>query len=268
MTQAVAYVDAALGIARRDLAVFASYRMRLVTTQFGILFNLALFYYISRLIQVGPGMGPDAYYAFVVIGLIILSTVRSSLAMPDRVRSELVTGTFERIVLSPFGATAAALSMLLFPFVYAIVVGAITLLVAVVVFSVAVQWDTVALAIPLGFLGSLAFAPFAAIFTAITLVFKQAPGQAMVISLISLASGLYFPVALLPDWIGWLSEVQPFTPTVDLMRNVAVGLPLEDSAWTSLAKLFGFVLILLPASVWVLAQAGRLSRRRGTITEY
>ena len=81
-------------------------------------------------------------------------------------------------------------------------------------------------------------------------------------------AGLYFPVALLPDWVEWTSEVQPFTPSVDLLRNLIVGTPLADSAWLDLLKLVGFATVLLPASAWLLSRAVRAGQRRGTILEY
>jgi ABC-2 type transport system permease protein len=90
----------------------------------------------------------------------------------------------------------------------------------------------------------------------------------MMIAAISIVSGLYFPVDLLPVWIRWLSDVQPFTPTVDLMRHVLVGLPLTGTLAADLIKLFLFAFVMLPITIYILSAAGRYSRRRGTVIEY
>ena len=65
---------AAGAIFRRDLLLFASYRARLFTTFFTMAVSLTLFYYVSRLVTSKQVGSPDEYYAFVVVGLIILAS--------------------------------------------------------------------------------------------------------------------------------------------------------------------------------------------------
>jgi ABC-2 type transport system permease protein len=252
----------------RDVLVLRSYRWRILTDNLGMLFTLALFYYLSRLVHVQAFESPDAYFAFVVVGLLILQVVQSSFRVPGQIRQELVAGTFERILISPFGAVGGILAFLLFPVLYAVAVATVTVLVAAVVFDLPVEWSTAALAWPVALLGSLCFAALALGFAAATVRFKQAPGTAYVIAVISLVAGVYFPVALLPDWIEWTALVQPFTPTVDLLRHLLAGLPLENPAWVELLKLVGFAAVLLPMGVFLVARAVDGGRRRGTITEY
>jgi ABC-type polysaccharide/polyol phosphate export permease len=257
-----------LAIARRDARLLMSYRAMVISRPSGILFTLALFYFVSRLVSIGRFPTHEAYFAFVAVGLIIAELVRSSLGVPQLVREELVAGTYERLELAPAGATVAILGMLLFPFAYSLLVCVLVLVVASLVFGLDVQWSTAPLGLPVGALGALAFAPLALLFAAVTLAFKQSPGQAAVLAGISLISGLYFPVDLLPEWLRWLADVQPFTPTVDLMRHVLVGSPLEGSVAGELARMVGFVVIGLPVSLLAISAARRYGRRRGTLLEY
>jgi ABC-2 type transport system permease protein len=270
MTLALRYGSAALGIVRRDLAVFVSYRLRFASQVASTLFSLLLFYYVSRLVRVDMFPSPDDYFAFATVGVVIFGVLTSTLAAaPATLRQELVAGTFERLLVSPFGGVAGTLSMLVFPFAYALVHGIVTLLLAVLLFGLPVEWPSVALAVPVALLGVLAFLPFAILIAAAVLVLKQAMGaSSFLIAGISVVAGLYFPVALLPEWIAWASEVQPFTPAVDLLRHLLVGTPLEGSAWAEVAKLATFAAVLMPLSVWVLHRALRVGRRRATITEY
>jgi ABC-2 type transport system permease protein len=185
------------------------------------------------------------------------------------VRQELIAGTFERLYLSPFGAVGALVSTLLFPFVFALASAIVMLVFAGLVYGLDLEWGTAALAIPLSAAGALAFMPFGILLVAAVIVVKQAAtGTTWVIASISLIAGLYFPVALLPDWIEWASDVQPFTPATELLRHVLVGTPLMHSAGVDLLKLVGFTAVLLPLSVWLLQLALRFSRRRGTLMEY
>lgn len=264
------YLAATGAIFRRDLTVFLSYRIRFVTTLLSSVFSITLFYYLSRLVKVDTFPTPDDYFAFAVVGLIILSVLQSTLAGPPMlVRQELVAGTFERMALTPFGPTWALLSTLLFPFAFALAIAVSMLALAALLFGLDVQWATAPLAVPLGALGALAFMPFGILLLAAVIVAKQAAGgAAWVLTLISLVAGLYFPVEVLPSWIEWTSQVQPFTPATDLLRHVLVDTPLPEPAAIGLAKLVGFTVVLLPLSLLVVERAIRLGRKRGTLTEY
>ena len=75
-------------------------------------------------------------------------------------------------------------------------------------------------------------------------------------------------MALLPGWIRWTSEIQPFTPLIDLLRHVLVGTPLEDAASIAVLKVLAFVAVLLPLSIYVLHATIQMTRRRATLIEY
>lgn len=247
-----------------------SYRVPFLMGLVSAFFSLVLFYYLSRLVNVGTFESPDAYYAYAVIGLIILQVLYSTLQTPPQtLRQELVAGTFERIAISPFGPVGASMAILVFPFVYALVTGIAMIAFAGVVFGVAIAWETLPLAVPVAILAGLSFAPFGLALLGMVLIAKQAmTGTAFIVAGISLISGIYFPTTLLPGWIEWVSEVQPFTPAVDLLRNVIVGTPLPGSIWLDLARLVGFAIVLMPLAALIVDKAVQVSRRRGTLMEY
>jgi ABC-2 type transport system permease protein len=263
-------LDAGFAVVKRDFRMMTSYRFRFVSTLFGAFFSLTLFYYISRLVRVEAFASPDAYYAFAVTGLITLQLLNSTLQTPPgSLRQELVAGTFERIVTTPFGPVGTALAMMVFPFLFALALALVMLGFSGVVFGVSLHWATLPLVIPLSALGAAAFAAFGVALLALTLLAKQIlAGTTFIVAGISLIAGLYFPVTLLPDWIEWTSDVQPFTPSVDLLRWALIGRPLPDPAWLDLVRVVGFTAVLLPLAVLLLRKAVRVSQRRGTITEY
>ena len=159
--------------------------------------------------------------------------------------------------------------MMIFPFCVSFVSALITLAIAVTVFGLHVHWQTAPLAIPIALLGTGAFTAFGLLFASSAVVFKRVVGGAgLMMTGVALVSGLYFPIALLPGWLRWFSNVQPFTPTVELLRHLLVQTPLSHSVFTDLAKIIGFVIICLPLGVVLLGQAMRLGQRRGTIIEY
>ncbi|MBI5105236.1 MAG: ABC transporter permease [Solirubrobacterales bacterium] len=271
MSAAVAYADSALAILQRDFRLAWSYRFRFFSRYLSTLFSLALFYYVSRMVSGGAGFeSSDEYYAFAVIGIIILQVLTSVLAMPPmNLRQELVMGSWERTVVSPLGPVAGVLGMMAFPFLQAAVSAVVTLVFAALFFGIDVAWATAPLALPVALLGAVAFLPFGILLVAGVLAFKQASmGASYIITAISLVGGLYFPVALLPDWIEWTSQVQPFTPAADLLRHLILGTDIPSDPWLDVAKLTGFALVLLPLSVAGLRLVLERVRRTGTIVEY
>ncbi|HEX6490746.1 MAG TPA: ABC transporter permease, partial [Gaiellaceae bacterium] len=245
------YAAGMYALAKRDLLSLLTYRFRLYTQLAGSLVSVILFYYISRLVTHSRLGSSNDYFAYVVVGLVILTALGSTVTtMPARLHQELVAGTFERLLVSPFGATAAMAGMTIFPFVMALVQGIVTLAFASIVFHMPVHWSTAALALPVALLGTLSFVPFAMLIVAGSLVVKQASvGAGFVMTGISLVGGFFFPPDLLPTWIRWVSQVQPFTPALELLRHLLLGTALTESATLSLIKIGACAGILLPLSI-------------------
>jgi ABC-2 type transport system permease protein len=265
MTSAAAF----LAIMRRDLHVYLSYRTRLVSQVLTALFSLALFYYISQLVHVNGFGSHKAYFGFVVVGICLISVIYSCFSIPELVRQELIAGTFDRLLLSPFGAVRSVLAMTLFPMIYSFVLATITLGLGCLIFGLQLHWATVPLSIPVMLLVLFAFLPFGVVFASMTIVIKQGNvGTSWVIALLSIVGGLYFPVSLLPHWLQTAAKLQPFTAATDILRHLLVNSSLEGSPQAALLKLTGFAVVLLPTSILLLSLAIRFAQRRGTIIEY
>jgi ABC-2 type transport system permease protein len=269
MSTIAAYGHAGLAVLERDLRVFMTYRSRVVGQLMRILLTITLFYYVSRLVSVERFPTPDDYFAFAVVGIVILRSLLSSYGtFASTIRQELVAGTFERMATSPLGGTAGTVAMTLFPFALALLTGALTIVLAAVLFGVPLSWSTLPLAPPLAILAVLAFAPFALALGALTIAFKQPAGAGLFVVFVTFVSGAIFPVELLPGWIRWAADVQPFTPTVDVLRHVIVGTPLEEPLGSALLKITAFVVVLLPLSILSIDRAIEYGRRRATLIEY
>lgn len=257
-----------LAVMRRDFHVYLSYRTRMVSQVLTSVFSLTLFYYVSRLVHI-TGFTPQSYFAFVVVGIALISVLYSCFSVAELVRQELVAGTFERLLLSPFGAIRSVIAMALFPLLYGVVMAAVTLGIGCAVFGLQLHWSTVPLGIPAMGLAVLAFLPFGLLFAALTVATKQGSvGTTWVIALISIVGGLYFPISLLPQWAQTAAKLQPFTPATEVLRHLLVGTPQSTSTVAAVAKLVAFAAVLLPASLFALHHAIRVGQRRGTIIEY
>jgi ABC-2 type transport system permease protein len=269
VTAALASGRATLAVVRRDAQIFLSYRTRVLSQLANAVFTLTLFHFLAQLVRVDTFDSARAYFGFVTVGVVILQVLSSCFGTPALVRQELVAGTFEKLVVSPFGALRGIVALTLFPFLYSLLLGAATIALAALLYGLAIDWAAAPLCLPIAALSVFAFLPFGLLFAALTLVVKQsAVGTTWVIALLSLVGGLYFPVSLLPAWIRWVSVVQPFSTAVELMRHLLVGAPMHGGPWLAVAKLFAFGLVLMPIALATVAAAIRVGRRRGTILEY
>lgn len=263
------WTDAAWGVIRRDATIFFTYRAQVASQVLSMLFQLTIFYFISRLLHAKTFGTSESYFAFVVVGLAITQSLVTTLGLsPVQMRQELVAGTMERFMVSSFGVRSGVVSMLLFPSLSALFTAGIMLGLAALIFGLPLA-ASAPLAVPFAVLGSVAFMPFALILVAVVIAFKQATaGTQFVVSGIAIVGGLYFPSSLLPTWLRWTSDVQPFTPAADLLRHLLVNSPLQESAGTDLLKVLGFGVVLFPISLGLVHQAILFSQRRGTIFEY
>lgn len=268
MTVLANYAGAALAVVHRDMTTFFSYRTLFLTQLFGSIFSLTIFYYVAQLVQIETFPTPESYFGFVVVGLVIGLVLQSALSGPTLLRQELVAGTFERMLVSPLGPVGGVLSMMIFPLLYSIAQAAATFVIAATAFGLSVEFPGAFLAVPVAIGGALAFASMAMFFVAIVMVFKQGLGMSWVTAGITLVSGVYFPIALLPGWLRWASDVQPFTATVELTRHLLIDTPLTGSVLGTLVTLVAFISVLAPLGCLALTWAVQISRRRGTIIEY
>ncbi|MBV9801676.1 MAG: ABC transporter permease [Solirubrobacterales bacterium] len=268
MRSVAQYLDAVGATVKRDAAVFVSYRFRFVSQLLTMLLTMTMFYYISKLVRPGV-VGPQGrYFAYVVVGIVSLSVLTAALNTGQLVRMELLTGTFERVVISPVGPVGGIIALSAFPILYAIVLAGLMLVAAAGIFAFPVHVAGIPAALGVSALAALAFTCIGLVFIAGLLAFKSTTGASWAIAGLSILGGVYFPLTLFPGWMRWVSDVQPFTPAVDLVRHLLLGTTPSASIWLELVKLGGFTVALMPLSAWVLGRAVQMSRRRGTLMEY
>ena len=268
LTNIAPYVGAVLATMKRDAHIFISYRLRVVSQVMAMLFSLLIFYYVGKLIPAGE-IGPHGrYFAFAVVGIVTTAVLTAALGSAQIVRMELMQGNFERILISPLGPVWGVVAVAAFPIAYSTVFAGAMLALASLVFGIPLHAGGIAPALGVGILGALCLACIGMFFVAALIAFKSTLGATWVIAALTLLGGAYFPLRLFPGWIRWASDVQPYTPTVDLLRHLLIGTRPTEAVWLELVKLAGFAILLMPVAVGALAVAVKISRRRGTIMEF
>ena len=260
--------------ARRDLLTAWSYRAAFVSDVFAIAFQIVLFYFLGRLVDPSTlpqyGGRPTTYLEFAAVGIVLgafmgLGMSKTSTAL----RQEQLAGTLESLLMTPVRPWVIQLGMASYDLLYVPLRTGLFLGVLAVVMDVSFDLSGA----PAALLILLVFIPFVwglgMIGAAAILTFKRGGGLVgMVASAITVTSGAYFPLNLLPDWIRPVAEANPVGLAFEgtrqaLLGGAGVGDVIVDAAvialWAALAIGVGHV-------------AGNLAlareRRRGTLVTY
>jgi ABC-2 type transport system permease protein len=260
--------------ARRDFLVAWSYRFAFVSDALALFLQAFLFYFVGLLVDERklPEFGGSrvSYMEFVVIGIALAAFLQVGLGrVSAALRREQMIGTLEAILVTPTSPATIQLGSVVYDLVYVPLRTGIFLVLVAVGFGL----DFNLAGLPPATLVVLFFVPFVwglgLISAAGTLTFRGgAAGVGFAITLLTLSSGAYFPLDLLPHWLEALALVNPMAIAIEGMREPLLG----TVDW---AETFQRLLILAPMSAVSLAAgliAFRLAlgreRRRGTLGLY
>jgi ABC-2 type transport system permease protein len=257
---------------RRDWAISWSYRLPFALGLLQIVLSLGFLYFLSRL--VGPRIGVTdgalrgGYFAYVVLGTTLLSIFSVNLtAFAQRLRTDQTTGTLEVLFTMPPRASLVVLASASYQITYALVVGGLTVAIAV---GFGMRFDTSAASVLVGLAALVAslvlFAATGVAFAGFVVVFKRAETiTALASAALSLLAGVYYPVQLMPHPLRVLAEIIPFTWALQVMRGALLGaqLPLARLGELALAAA-----ALLPVAMWLFSVALDRARRSGTLGQY
>jgi ABC-2 type transport system permease protein len=251
---------------RRDLLTLLSYRAAFVGDLLAIAVPAVMFGFFAKLVE--PSALPTyngvatGYFEFVMIGVIIATVSGLLLAkVSTAIRQEQLMGTLEALLVTPTSPATVQIGSAAFDLLFVPVRMAVLLL--VVALTAGLDFA------PNGILPSLVllmcFVPFVwglgLLAAAAILTFRRGGGVIGIgMSVLGLASGAFFPLALLPRWIQTLSEANPMAITMEGTRDALIG----GSGWHGLG---GVLVVLVPLSVAALG-AGVVAFRAALTREH
>jgi ABC-2 type transport system permease protein len=259
---------------RRDFLVAWSYRLPFITDWIGLAFQALIFYFIGLMVDPSklPTYGGEqtTYLAFAAVGIAISAFMTLALGRVSAgIQQEQLAGTLESLLMTPTSPATVQLGAVFYDLIYVPVRTAVFLVIIAVAFGLdfhanGVVPALVVLVVFIPFVWGLGVAAAGA-----TLTFRRGSGAVgLVMTVLVLFSGAYYPLDLLPGWIAELAEINPITIAVDGMREPLLG----GTGWEGVGRA---VAVLLPLAVASLAlgalafrAALRRERRRGTLGLY
>ncbi|HWM10437.1 MAG TPA: ABC transporter permease [Solirubrobacteraceae bacterium] len=259
---------------RRDFLVLLSYRAAFTSDLFYIAVQAVMFGFVAELVDSSklPEYGgvPTSYFDFVMIGVIV-TTVSTVLLqrVAMAVRQEQMIGTLEALLVTPTSPTtvqagSVAFDLLFIPIRMALLLVAVALTLGLGYEASGILPSLVLFVAYVPFVWGLGLLTAAAIVT-----FRRGTGAlGVVMSVLGLASGAFFPLTLLPAWLQTLAEANPVAIAMEGTREALIG----GVGWSAIGPEF-VVLALLSAVALlggVTAFRAALARehRRGTLGLY
>lgn len=248
-----------LGFIIRDLSIEKKYRFNAGLKTAAVLFQLAVFYFISRFLN------PE-YFPYVFIGIVFSQFFQFWLGVfSESIRQEQYMGTAELLFCGPrapltilaFGGAGRAV---LFAAELAMFVGA-----GMFIFDVPLRWSW---AIP-GLLAvqTVLWAGMGLAAASVIMCFKRGdPVSWLVTVMVDLASGVYFPVALLPEPARAIAGVLPTTVALDAWRlALGAGAVIPAALWF---QQLGWAAASAAGAVFLFTRLYDRVRRNGDLGSY
>jgi ABC-2 type transport system permease protein len=260
-----------LAIARRDLYIEGSYRLRYFNRLIEVAITGAVVYQLSKLIVDAPQLAryDGGYFEFALVGLAVMTVARLGIStFNSNIVREQTQGTLEVLMATP---TRVAV-LLAGSFVFPLALTAIDLVlysVGIVAFGDGVRPIGLLYTAPLLALTLASFCAFGVMGAALVVLTKRGdPLTGPITALTSILSGAVFPVSTFPLVLRILARVFPAYYGIHGLREAL----LTDSGWRhivpDIAVLAAFDIVLLPLSVALFTRSLAVARRTGTLSNF
>ena len=257
---------------QRDFRIQLSHRIGFSLGIARTFMSLLLFFFIGKMFG---GIGSQSYltayggdyFRFVLLGIAASGFMSTALGSLNRTISfERGHGTLEAILLTPTPFPTVALARALWDMSLVIVNVAIYLALGAVVFGVDLSQANWMAALPTVLLTVTTFLGLGMISAGFFLLTRETSLVDFVLEGASrFLAGVYFPIAVLPDWLRQVADWLPLTHTVEAVRkSLILGAPL-DAIGQELRMLLGFSAVLFPAGLLFLRWAFDQARSRGSL---
>ena len=238
-------VRAALAIARKDLRILARYPLEAVNSVIQAIYQFlipslllgATFLVGGRAIGLEQSAGTSDVAGFIILGMVVAYLVSAGFwGIGFSLKREMDQGTLEPAWLSPTARETFVVGRALSAFSVAGIGGLLAIALAVTLFGVRIS-PAVVVALPALLLGVLGVLGVAFVVCAFVLLVKEPTFFVDATDFVfSAASGVAFPITVLPGVLQLVSLALPTTYALDLLRTHALAArPLFATEWMYVA---------------------------------
>lgn len=259
---------------RRDWQIEKSYRLSFGFQLLGMLMQLGVFYYLSGLLPstTSQFLAPygGSYFPFVLLGLAFQGYLGTGLAsFASNLRQAQTSGTLEAMLATPTDLSTLILCSALWNYLFTTFRVVLYLTLGWLFIGGApppVAWHSAGLVL---LLSVIVFSSLGIGAASFIMVLKRGDPVTGVLSAVAtFLGGVYFPVQLLPSWLGQIAQWLPLTFALEALRQAV----LQGAGLHALAKplmqLSGYAVVCLPLGLVCFRWAVERARRDGSLTHF
>jgi ABC-2 type transport system permease protein len=259
---------------RRDLKIALSYRVAFASDLFALVAQVLLFSFIAKLVEPDrlPRFGGTevTYLEFVATGLVLNLAIGVLLyRVAGAIRQEQLQGTLESLLTTPTATATLQIgsvvsTLLTVPLRALLLLGGVALAFGLHMDAGGIAPAALVVVALMPFAWGLGLVSAAAIVT-----FRRGTGLLGAgTTLLGLASGAFFPLALLPGWLAAVAEWNPLAIAIEAVREALLGGAGWGPALADVALLVPLSAAALAIGVTLFRLALERERRLGTIGLY
>lgn len=260
------------GIFKRDVTVALSYPGNFALSWLGIVLQVVVAWYISRLIAPSAKFGSNGvvqtYFQFLAINTAFVRFQTAALnSFAEAIRDAQLTGTLEVVLATPTRLNTLILSSSIWSMTYTVLQTAVFLGISAL-FGLDLRHVDGLTALVFLILTVASVAPLGILAAALAMVIKKTgPVEFLSTASASLFGGVYLPLHMMPGWLQAVGWCLPITHALNGFRAASAGVPLsgvfDDVVWLVVASA-----VLLPLSLWIFGRAVNTARVDGTLSMY
>ena len=265
----------AIAFIKKDIKISISYRLQFVFQFLQIFFSVAVIYFIGKMLSIAGETSilkeyDTDYFSFALVGLAINSYLRAGLVtITNDIRQTMDQGTLEAMCAAPINYTWLVLCSSLWQFVFETVRVVFYFVIAMSVFGMRLpraNWPGVIFSLALT---APVFLMLGTISSSILIVVKRGdPINWVFSSLCSLLAGTMFPISVLPSWLQIVALYLPLTHSLEAARRCLLsGAGLKQISG-NMCALLGFVIVLIPVTIFVNSKCMKFAKKRGAFSTH
>ena len=242
----------------------------LVWMVYSIANSLSVSYIGLGMERLGGGQNVDG--RFLVLYLMIGTLVWRYLSMifywiTDVIGMERWEGTIEYTLMAPISRLTHMAGQTLFAVLYSLLFTGVILGVTVVLFEIDLRDANLAGGTLMMLAGSLSFIGVGIMGSVLPLLFPERGSQMthVIIALLLLVSGVYYPVEVLPEILQKLARISPATYVLDGTRRALMEGTPSSQLWPYIWPTLIMGVLAIPFGLWVFGQAERYAKRTGKL---
>jgi len=242
----------------------------LVWLVYSIANSLSVSYIGLGMEVLGGGQQVDGRY--LVLYLVVGTLVWRYLSLifywiTDIIGIERWEGTIEYTLMAPIRRVTHMAGQTLFAVVYSLLFTGVILLITVVLFEIDISKANLFGGMTMLLVGSLSFIGIGIMGSVLPMLFPERGSQMthVIIAILLLVSGVYYPVQVLPEMLQKLAVFSPATYVLDGTRQALLEGAALPQLWPYIWPTLLMGVAMIPLGLWIFNQAERYAKRTGKL---